>query len=108
VNSQGSTIRNGPAILSEIVPTVTRFFYSIEKNEGMSEVAGITSHGGQEQQHRNTQPGGFRLHHSSRGNGRPTSILLPAKRASLRCPGHGQLSPIETGNLLTARAQSGM
>ncbi len=38
VNSQESTIRNGTAILSEIVPTVTRFFYSIEKNEGMSEL----------------------------------------------------------------------
>ena len=38
MNSQESTIRNGTAILSEIVPTVTRFFYSIEKNEGMSEL----------------------------------------------------------------------
>jgi hypothetical protein len=37
VNSQGSTIRTGPAILFEIAPMVTRFFYSHRENEGMSE-----------------------------------------------------------------------
>jgi hypothetical protein len=38
VNSQRSTIRTGSAILFEIAPMVTRFFYFHRENEGMSEV----------------------------------------------------------------------